>query len=112
MFVLQESWLLAAFSGEETELKRNAFIMKPAEGGIYMNIILRHSLEKQLPIDIIYMKKDGSISKRTIIVKKGDERAVTAFCCTKRQMRTFLTGSILSCAFASGGGYSFLKAYS
>ncbi|AJE80312.1 MULTISPECIES: hypothetical protein [Bacillus] len=77
-----------------------------------MNIILRHSLEKQLPIDIIYMKKDGSISKRTIIIKKGDERAVTAFCCTKRQMRTFLTGSILSCAFASGGGYSFLKAYS
>ncbi|BCT28062.1 hypothetical protein GE573_03700 [Bacillus velezensis] len=36
-----------------------------------MNIILRHSLEKQLPIDIIYMKKDGSISKRTIIIKKG-----------------------------------------
>ncbi|MDJ1631480.1 hypothetical protein QNN00_18345 [Bacillus velezensis] len=36
-----------------------------------MNIILRHSLEKQLPIDIIYMKKDGSISKRTIMIKKG-----------------------------------------
>ena len=47
------------FSGEEIELKRNVclVIMKPAEGGIYMNIILRHSLEKQLPIDIIYMKK-------------------------------------------------------
>jgi len=73
LFVLQESWLLAAFSGEEIELKRNVclVIMKPAEGGIYMNIILRHSLEKQLPIDIIYMKKDGSISKRTIIIKKG-----------------------------------------
>ncbi|QOQ56653.1 hypothetical protein [Bacillus amyloliquefaciens] len=77
-----------------------------------MNMILRHSLEKQLPIDIIYMKKDGSISKRTIIIKKGDERAVEAFCCTKRQMRTFLTESILSCAFASGGGSAFLRAYS
>ncbi len=34
-----------------------------------MNILIKRSLEDQVPIDIIYMKKDGSICKRTIIVK-------------------------------------------
>ncbi|MCY9109125.1 WYL domain-containing protein [Bacillus atrophaeus] len=63
-----------------------------------MNILIKRSLEDRVPIDIIYMKKDGSICKRTIIVKHQNSHDIKAFCCTKKQMRTFLLDSILSCA--------------
>ncbi|MEI1421487.1 WYL domain-containing protein [Bacillus cabrialesii] len=62
-----------------------------------MNFFLHRSLESQMPICIIYMKKDGTISKRTIIVRQKSKTQIKAFCLSKQQIRTFLLDSILSC---------------
>ncbi|WGD58988.1 hypothetical protein P5664_13120 [Bacillus subtilis] len=62
-----------------------------------MNFYLHRSLESQLPISIIYMKKDGTI--RTIIVRQKSKTKIKAFCFSKQQIRTFLLDSILSCDF-------------
>ncbi|TYS11977.1 WYL domain-containing protein [Bacillus subtilis] len=64
-----------------------------------MNFFLLWSLESQMPISIIYMKKDGTISKRTIIVRQKSKTQIKAFCFSKQQIRTFLLDSILSCDF-------------
>ncbi|MGG1245752.1 hypothetical protein [Bacillus spizizenii] len=64
-----------------------------------MNFFLHRSLESQIPISIIYMKKDGTISKRTIIVRQKKQTLIKAFCFSKQQIRTFLLDSILSCDF-------------
>lgn len=64
-----------------------------------MNIFLRRSLEDQIPISIIYMKKDGTITKRTIIVRQKSKTQIKAFCFTNHQIRTFLLDSTLSCDF-------------
>ncbi|MDU0153617.1 hypothetical protein [Bacillus cabrialesii] len=62
-----------------------------------MNFFLHRSLESQMPICTIYMKKDGTISKRTIIVRQKSKTQIKAFCFSKQQIRTFLLDSILSC---------------
>ncbi|MCI4137126.1 WYL domain-containing protein [Bacillus vallismortis] len=64
-----------------------------------MNFFLHRSLESQIPISIIYMKKDRTISKRTIIVRQKSKTQIKAFCYSKQQIRTFLLDSILSCDF-------------
>ncbi|MGG4110774.1 hypothetical protein ABEV76_08885 [Bacillus subtilis] len=64
-----------------------------------MNFYLHRSLESQMPFSIIYMKKDGTISKRTIIVRQKSKTKIKAFCFSKQQIRTFLLDSILSCDF-------------
>ncbi|MBK4203060.1 hypothetical protein CE489_01360 [Bacillus spizizenii] len=64
-----------------------------------MNFFFHRSLESQIPISIIYMKKDGTISKRTIIVRQKSQTQILAFCFSKQQIRTFLLDSILSCDF-------------
>ncbi|APH68622.1 WYL domain-containing protein [Bacillus spizizenii] len=64
-----------------------------------MNFFFHRSLESQIPISIIYMKKDGTISKRTIIVRQKSQTQIKAFCFSKQQIRTFLLDSILSCDF-------------
>ncbi len=42
-----------------------------------MNFYLHRSLESQMPISIIYMKKDGTISKRTIIVRQKSKTKIS-----------------------------------
>ncbi|KXJ36458.1 hypothetical protein AX282_04355 [Bacillus spizizenii] len=64
-----------------------------------MNFFFHRSLVSQIPISIIYMKKDGTISKRTIIVRQKSQTQIKAFCFSKQQIRTFLLDSILSCDF-------------
>lgn len=63
-----------------------------------MTYLLKSSLSSGKPIDIIYMKQDGTFSKRTIIVKNIQPNYIIAFCLNGKKPRTFKIESILSAA--------------
>jgi len=54
------------------------------------------SEENNTPLEIIYLKGNGEISYRIIIVKKLHPNHIQAFCCQKHQYRTFKIDRILS----------------
>ena len=59
----------------------------------------RACVEKR-PIEIIYMKKDGSISQRIIMVFEINNTYIKAYCSKKKQPRIFKIDSILAVSFA------------
>lgn len=63
-----------------------------------MNTLLKRSLLDKIPVDIIYMKKDGSFTKRTILVRRINQKHVEAYCFMVHQLRTFYTENILAVA--------------
>ncbi|KMY49255.1 hypothetical protein [Peribacillus loiseleuriae] len=56
------------------------------------------SLEKQIPVEIMYMNNKGVVTDRLIIVKGIDEKFIRAYCLKKRQPRLFIKSNILSAA--------------
>ncbi|MCY7618543.1 MULTISPECIES: hypothetical protein [Bacillus] len=63
-----------------------------------MNYLLKQSLHQQLPIEMIYMKKNGECTKRKIIVHRQTDQLIQAYCLSKKTMRTFRKDSILALA--------------
>ncbi|AMB90968.1 MULTISPECIES: hypothetical protein [Bacillus] len=63
-----------------------------------MNYLLKQSLHQQIPIDMIYMKKNGECSKRKIIVHRQTEQFIQAYCLSKKTIRTFRKDCILALA--------------
>ncbi|MCY9159929.1 hypothetical protein C6370_18180 [Bacillus atrophaeus] len=63
-----------------------------------MDTLLKKSLREQTSLDMIYMKIDGSISKRAIIVHQLNKHYIRAFCFKSRQTKTFKTENILAVA--------------
>lgn len=61
-----------------------------------MNYLLNQSLNESVPVTIIYLSKDNSLSKRVILVKAKNDSYIRAFCYTKRQVRIFKIDSILA----------------
>lgn len=55
-------------------------------------------IEKR-PIEIIYMKKDDSISQRTVLVYGVTDTYIKAYCLRKKQPRIFKVDSILASSF-------------
>lgn len=55
-------------------------------------------IEKR-PIEIIYMKKDDSISQRTVLVYGVTATYIRAYCLRKKQPRIFKVESILAASF-------------
>ena len=47
-------------------------------------------------INVIYLSKSGSVSKRTIQVVSYTDKYVVAFCYMRRQLRTFKVENILA----------------
>ncbi|MEW9122642.1 MAG: hypothetical protein AB2421_08000 [Thermotaleaceae bacterium] len=66
--------------------------------------VLNYSLEKHMPIHIIY-QKGLEISQRQIQVKSIDGDVVQAYCLTRKAARNFKKENILS-AMIPGMGYS------
>jgi len=51
------------------------------------------------PIEIIYIKKDNSVSQRSIMVYGVTETYIKAYCLAKKQPRIFKVDSILAASF-------------
>lgn len=63
-----------------------------------MNRLLLTSKEEKMPIEIMYMAVDNTITKRRIIVAGIEEKYVKAFCFARNQKRTFKRENILAAA--------------
>ncbi|MBU8637841.1 WYL domain-containing protein [Bacillus pumilus] len=63
-----------------------------------MNYLLKQSLQQQIPIEMIYMKKNGECTKRKIIVQRQTDQLIQAYCLSKKTMRTFRNDCILALA--------------
>ncbi|WP_144485042.1 WYL domain-containing protein [Bacillus pumilus] len=63
-----------------------------------MNYLLKQSLHQQVPIEMIYMKKNGECTKRQIIVHRQTDQLIQAYCLSKKTMRTFRKDCILALA--------------
>lgn len=63
-----------------------------------MNYLLKQSLHQEIPIEMIYMKKNGECTKRKIIVQRQTDQLIQAYCLSKKTMRTFRKDCILALA--------------
>ncbi|WP_144502886.1 WYL domain-containing protein [Bacillus pumilus] len=63
-----------------------------------MNYLLKQSLQQQILIEMIYMKKNGECTKRKIIVQRQTDQLIQAYCLSKKTMRTFRKDCILALA--------------
>ncbi|OUZ12008.1 hypothetical protein [Bacillus pumilus] len=63
-----------------------------------MNYLLKQSLQQQISIEMIYMKKNGECTKRKIIVQRQTDQLIQAYCLSKKTMRTFRKDCILALA--------------
>ncbi|WP_312093840.1 WYL domain-containing protein [Niallia sp.] len=62
---------------------------------------LEKAWKEKRPIEIIYVKKDSSISQRTILVYGVTDTYIKAQCLKKKQPRIFKVDSILAASFQS-----------
>jgi predicted DNA-binding transcriptional regulator YafY len=61
-----------------------------------MTGLLKRSEKENLPLEIIYLKRNGEFIHRVIVVKKIHPTHIQAFCLEKHQFRTFKIERILS----------------
>ncbi|MED2949452.1 hypothetical protein P4254_20390 [Bacillus subtilis] len=61
-----------------------------------MESILKRSLTEKTPLDIIYIRNDGLITKRSIIVRQINQSYIRAYCFSSRQTKTFTIVNILA----------------
>lgn len=61
-----------------------------------MESILKRSLTEKTALDMIYMRNDGLITKRSIIVRQINQSYIRAYCFTSRQTKTFTIENILA----------------
>lgn len=65
-------------------------------GGVMMKTQLKKAMQRNQIVDIMYMAKDGSITKRRIKLIKIAGESVQAYCFTKQAKRTFIIDNILA----------------
>lgn len=63
-----------------------------------MNQLLNRSLNEGIAVEIIYLGKNNSFSKRNILVRAINDSYIKAFCLSKKQARIFKVESILAVA--------------
>lgn len=61
-----------------------------------MHRLLSLYAQRHMPIEMIYLAKDGQITQREISVLHVDGRTIVAFCHLRKMKRTFLLENILS----------------
>lgn len=60
---------------------------------------LERAFVESKPIEIIYIKKNNSVSQRSILVHGVTETYIKAYCLAKKQPRIFKVDSILAASF-------------
>jgi predicted DNA-binding transcriptional regulator YafY len=68
------------------------------KGGNNMRGILVRAMESQIPVEIIYMSNDGTISQRKLRVLALNENQIKAYCFLRKKYRVFNLLNILSIA--------------
>jgi len=68
------------------------------EGAVKMNGLLLTSKKEKLPIELMYLSKQGDISHRLVIVREIQKDYIKAYCFYKKQPRTFKRANILAAA--------------
>ena len=63
-----------------------------------MKALLNRSLNEKSAMNKNYIKTDGTVSKRTIIVHQVKQNFIRAFCFKSRQTKTFRIDNILAVA--------------
>lgn len=63
------------------------------------------ALQHQLLLDMIYIAKDGKMSKRRVKLIKITGETVQAYCFTKQAKRTFIIENILAIAPSKQKGH-------
>lgn len=63
--------------------------------GLFLN-----ALQKQEPIEIIYLSDKGQLSQRIIVIEHIEEKYIKAFCKLRKQPRVFKISNILSAGLA------------
>jgi predicted DNA-binding transcriptional regulator YafY len=66
------------------------------KGGLFMNLMLRLSLEQEVPLEMIYLSKNGAITQRRIKVLQIQNGYIRAYCYLRKMNRTFKIDDILS----------------
>lgn len=61
-----------------------------------MNRLLEQYQVSRIPIEMIYMAKNGAITQRNIMVLEVKEQSIVAFCYLRQMKRTFLLQNMLS----------------
>ncbi|QGQ46772.1 hypothetical protein [Metabacillus sediminilitoris] len=61
---------------------------------------IKFSQENQVPIEMIYLSKDGTFSQRKVIVKKITSEKIVAFCLLRNQIRSFQLDRVLSASWS------------
>lgn len=61
--------------------------------------ILKHAMEQDKPVIIVYMGKE-EMSQRRVYLRSMSEDKITAYCTHKKGLRVFLTQRILSAKLA------------
>ncbi|PYZ97780.1 hypothetical protein CR205_04085 [Alteribacter lacisalsi] len=61
-----------------------------------MEGVFRRSMVNREPVEMIYMSKKGTVTKRVVTIRSISAGKVTAFCHLRRAVRTFRRDSILS----------------
>jgi len=61
-----------------------------------MDGLLIRSIEEHIPLEMIYLAENQELSQRKLIVIEVNDDYIRAFCLTRKQMRTFKRGNILS----------------
>ncbi len=61
-----------------------------------MMCCIKKAVETGRKVNIIYLSKSGSISKRTIQIISYTDDHITAFCYMRNRLRTFKTENILA----------------
>ncbi|MCG1020178.1 hypothetical protein [Sutcliffiella horikoshii] len=60
-----------------------------------MNRLLEQYQVSRIPIEMIYMAKNGAITQRNIMVLEVKEQSIVAFCYLRQMKRTFLLQNML-----------------
>ncbi|MDM5337745.1 hypothetical protein QUF84_10995 [Fictibacillus enclensis] len=63
-----------------------------------MNSLLARYVSERNPFMIIYQSGRGQFTQRMVYPISCDKETLTAFCCLRRQIRTFKVSNILSVA--------------
>lgn len=62
---------------------------------------LQKAWKEKRPIEIIYVKKDSTVSQRSILVYGLTDTYIKAYCLKKKQPRIFKMDAILAASFKS-----------